>query len=102
MTGMNAYPNLSGHCPQRYGMKSLGEKIISKEERIAGKKPNNELTTKYVVTITNVAKIVFQRKIDVNLSPAKISAKASEEWNVGGYHSTWCINLLSFPYLKSM
>src|SRR3989338_1941521 len=100
--GTNAYANLSGHCPHRKGIKSLGEKISSNEDKIAGKNPNNELITKYDVTIMNDAIIVFKRKTGTILSPPMTSTIPRAVWKGGGYHKAWGLNKLSVPYLRSM
>ena len=58
---MNAYPNLSGHCPHKYGIISLMEKESRKEESIAGKNPYRLLITKNKDTNIAVANIALVR-----------------------------------------
>ena len=58
---MNAYPNLSGHCPHKYGIMSLIEKDSKKDDNIAGKNPYRLLTTKNKDTNIAVANTALVR-----------------------------------------
>ena len=76
---------------------SLIENVSTKDDNIAGKKPNNLLITKNTEIKIELANIAFVRNIGTILSLEKADIIAKSVWNGGGYHNVWGLNLLSPP-----